>query len=152
MKRGAFKQLQNQETGADTVDEDVTQERGKLKEHVKSMANSVSSAGDAVEVFGLQKKFGNFWSIRDSWFSIEKGQLFCLLGPNGAGKTTTINCLTGVLPASGGDALICGESIVEAGGMNRIRPLMGVCPQFDVLWDELTGREHLEIFGHIKVS
>jgi ABC-type glutathione transport system ATPase component len=38
---------------------------------------------------------GDFWAIKDSWFGIEEGQLFCLLGPNGAGKTTTINCLTG---------------------------------------------------------
>jgi len=27
---------------------------------------------------------------------------------------------------------------------------MGVCPQFDVLWDNLTGREHLMLFGAIK--
>lgn len=39
----------------------------------------------------------DFWAIKDSWFGIEEGQLFCLLGPNGAGKTTTINCLTGAL-------------------------------------------------------
>jgi hypothetical protein len=68
----------------------------------------------AVEVFGLQKVFRvgwwtshmprwlggtpgskDFWAIKDSWFGIEEGRLFCLLGPNGAGKTTTINCLTG---------------------------------------------------------
>lgn len=136
---------------ASAMDQDVAEEQQRLKEHLRPGGNIVSS-GDAVEVLGLQKKFGNFWSIKDSWFSIKEGQLFCLLGPNGAGKTTTINCLTGVLPPSGGDALICGESITQAGGMNRIRSLMGVCPQFDVLWDELTGREHLEIFGHIKVG
>jgi len=28
---------------------------------------------------------------------------------------------------------------------------MGVCPQFDVLWGELTGLEHLEMYGQIKV-
>jgi hypothetical protein len=43
---------------------------------------------------------GDFWAIKDSWFGIEEGQLFCLLGPNGAGKTTTINCLTGELVRS----------------------------------------------------
>jgi hypothetical protein len=75
----------------------------------------------AVEVFGLQKVFrlgwwtknlppwlgGNpagkdFWAIKDSWFGIEQGSLFCLLGPNGAGKTTTINCLTGAVPRAPG--------------------------------------------------
>ncbi|KAF6264706.1 hypothetical protein COO60DRAFT_16234 [Scenedesmus sp. NREL 46B-D3] len=92
----------------------------------------------------------DFWAVRGSWLGIEEGQLFCLLGPNGAGKTTTINCLTGVLPYSGGDALIYGQSICSEGGLDVVRPLMGVCPQFDVLWGELTGREHLAIYGHIK--
>lgn len=49
-----------------------------------------------------------------------------------------------------GDALVCGTSLAEAGGMDRVRPLMGVCPQFDVLWEQLTGREHLMLFGAIK--
>lgn len=56
----------------------------------------------------------------------------------------------GVLPASGGDALIYGQSISSEGGLDAIRPIMGVCQQFDVLWSELTGQEHLTIYGHIK--
>jgi ABC-type multidrug transport system ATPase subunit len=55
-----------------------------------------------------------------------------------------------VLPFSGGDALIYGEPISSEGGLDRVRPLMGVCPQFDVLWPELTGAEHLAIYGHVK--
>lgn len=92
----------------------------------------------------------DFWAIRGTWLGIERGQLFCLLGPNGAGKTTTIHTLTGVLPFSGGDALIYGTSIKGEAGLDAVRPLMGVCPQFDVLWGELSGREHLTIAGHIK--
>ncbi|WIA44552.1 hypothetical protein OEZ86_007282 [Tetradesmus obliquus] len=86
------------------------------------------------------------------WFGIPEGQLLCLLGPNGAGKTTTINCLTGVLPFTGGDALIYGNSIATEGGLDAVRPLMGVCPQFDVLWQQLSGREHLVIYGLVKGS
>eukprot|EP00879_Flechtneria_rotunda_P001464 GHRR01001618.1.p1 GENE.GHRR01001618.1~~GHRR01001618.1.p1 ORF type:complete len:377 (+),score=106.50 GHRR01001618.1:215-1345(+) len=56
----------------------------------------------------------------------------------------------GVLPFSGGDALVYGQPISSEGGLDAVRPLMGVCPQFDVLWSELTGREHLTIYGHIK--
>ena len=67
-------------------------------------------------------------------------------------QTTTINCLTGVIPASGGDALVYGEALSSTGGMDRIRSMMGVCPQFDVLWNELTGLEHLTIYGNIKVA
>ncbi|KAF8060280.1 ABCA2 [Scenedesmus sp. PABB004] len=87
---------------------------------------------------------------RGRWLRIAPNQLFALLGPNGAGKTTTINCLTGVLPLSGGEALVCGRPVGAEGGLDALRPLMGVCPQFDVLWGELSGAEHLAILGHIK--
>ena len=83
-------------------------------------------------------------------FYLAAGECFCLLGPNGAGKSTTINCLTGVLPATAGEAVVHGSSITHQGGLDRVRGLMGVCPQFDVLWDTLTGREHLMLFGAIK--
>lgn len=145
--------------GAGSQDDDVAAEENKMKEKLGTASNVAASGsfelnGDAVQLFSLQKVFGRgdkkFWALKGSWFSIEKNQLFCLLGPNGAGKTTTINCLTGVIPASGGDALIYGESIKAPGGLDRIRSIMGVCPQFDVLWGELTGKEHLEVFGHVK--
>lgn len=57
---------------------------------------------------------------------------------------------SGALPPTAGDALIYGESLCGEGGLDRVRSLMGVCPQFDVLWNELSGREHLTIYGHIK--
>jgi ABC-type multidrug transport system ATPase subunit len=43
-----------------------------------------------------------------------------------------------------------GESILSPGGMGEIRSTMGVCPQFDVLWNDLTAREHLLLFASIK--
>ncbi|KAI7842323.1 hypothetical protein COHA_003963 [Chlorella ohadii] len=97
-----------------------------------------------------QRGGGEFVAIKGSWYAIERDRVFCLLGPNGAGKTTTINCLTGVLPPSGGDALVYGESLSTPGGMDRIRAVIGVCPQFDVLWGELTGEQHLHLYGSIK--
>jgi hypothetical protein len=61
-----------------------------------------------------------------------------------------VGCCAGVLPFSGGDALIYGSSIKSEAGLDAVRPLMGVCPQFDVLWGELSGLEHLTIAGLIK--
>jgi ABC-type multidrug transport system ATPase subunit len=103
----------------------------------------------AVEVRGLTKTFGKFSAVRGNFFRVEKGKLFALLGPNGAGKTTTINLLTGLLPISSGDATVCGHSLV-AGELPAIRRLMGVCPQFDILWGELTAEEHLRLFAALK--
>ena len=102
---------------------------------------------------------------------VPNGELLCLLGPNGgirlitmslaisvliyyvlyvAGKTTTIKMLTGIHSATGGDAYICGKSIRDANGMREIRKILGFCPQHDILWPELSAREHLRLFAGFK--
>ena len=73
-----------------------------------------------------------------------------MLGPNAAGKTTMIQCLTGALPVSAGEVLILGQSNQTAAGLAHARAAMGVCPQFDILFGGLTGREHLLLFAAIK--
>eukprot|EP01102_Stenamoeba_stenopodia_P007614 TRINITY_DN2137_c0_g1_i1.p1 TRINITY_DN2137_c0_g1~~TRINITY_DN2137_c0_g1_i1.p1 ORF type:complete len:837 (+),score=142.68 TRINITY_DN2137_c0_g1_i1:235-2745(+) len=118
---------------------------------------SPEEAKDLVRVLRLSKTYskGGIFSKKeevkalvDFSVKIEKGKLFCLLGHNGAGKTTTFNILTGLFPCTSGDATICGHSVINE--MDEIRKLMGVCPQHDILWPELTAREHLEIFAELK--
>jgi ABC-type multidrug transport system ATPase subunit len=65
-------------------------------------------------------------------------QALALLGPNGAGKSTTFNMLLGLLPATAGSARVLGHNVTRPAGATRARPLTGLCPQFDVLWDRLT--------------
>ena len=69
-------------------------------------------------------------------------------GHNGAGKTTAISILTGMLTPTSGDASVYGASILT--DMPRIRQSLGVCPQFDILWPEITAREHLTLYAAIK--
>ncbi|KIZ07740.1 hypothetical protein MNEG_0209 [Monoraphidium neglectum] len=80
--------------------------------------------------------------------AIEKGECFGLLGPNGAGKSTSINMMVGLLEPTHGTALIGGYDIRS--DMAAIYTLMGVCPQHDLLWETLTGREHLTFYGRLK--
>ena len=77
-----------------------------------------------------------------------KGQIFALLGHNGAGKTTTIGMLTGLLDPTAGSATFAGYEIFN--DIKRMREDLGVCPQHNVLFAELTVREHLEIFCELK--
>lgn len=66
----------------------------------------------------------------------------------GAGKSTTINMLTGITPPTSGDVYLRGKSL--SSDMNEIRKMLGVCPQHDVLFPELTVMQHLQIFASFK--
>ena len=79
---------------------------------------------------------------------MRSGQITSLLGANGAGKTTTISMLTGLMPPTSGNATIDGLSITSH--MATIRYSLGVCPQQNVLFDQLTPVQHLSLYGAIK--
>lgn len=78
----------------------------------------------------------------------EPNELFALLGQNGAGKSTTMQMLYGVTDPSSGNAYLFDRSIRE--DMSQIRATMGVCPQHDVLFADLTCWEHVQLYAGIK--
>ncbi|CAD8078681.1 unnamed protein product [Paramecium primaurelia] len=81
-------------------------------------------------------------------FAIDQGEVFGLLGVNGAGKTTTFKILSGELKPTFGEAYIAGKSVID--DLEAARVNIGYCPQFDALLDNLTVREHIELFSDIK--
>uniref|UniRef100_A0A4W4H932 ABC transporter domain-containing protein n=1 Tax=Electrophorus electricus TaxID=8005 RepID=A0A4W4H932_ELEEL len=87
-------------------------------------------------------------AVKDLTVNMFEGQITVLLGHNGAGKTTTLSMLTGLFPPSGGRAYINGYDICQ--DMALIRRSLGLCPQHDVLFDNLTVREHLLFYTQLK--
>jgi ABC-type multidrug transport system ATPase subunit len=79
---------------------------------------------------------------------VDFGEVLGLLGPNGAGKTTTISCLTGHTSITGGTALVGGfDAATQSASMWSS---LGVCPQFDTVWDSLTVEQHLMMYARMK--
>ncbi|KAF9180597.1 ATP-binding cassette sub- A member 1 [Haplosporangium sp. Z 767] len=78
----------------------------------------------------------------------EPNELFALLGQNGAGKSTTMQMLYGVTDPTSGNAFLFNRSIRT--DMQAIRATMGVCPQHDVLFNDLTCWEHMQLYAGIK--
>ncbi len=76
---------------------------------------------------------------------MDNGRCFVLLGQNGAGKSTTINMLTGLYAPTHGHAFVFGYSVGE--DMEELQSIVGVCPQHDVLWPELTATDHFSLFA-----
>jgi ABC-type multidrug transport system, ATPase component len=104
---------------------------------------------DPIRVLGLEKAYENgFQAVRGISFGVEKKQIFGLLGPNGAGKSTTFNILTALIPRTKGSVKLLQTEIDQ--NLYEIFKEVGICPQFDCLWESLTVREHLEIFGSMK--
>ena len=109
---------------------------------------NVFSEGDPIKFNKLTKKFGKFTAVKDLQFSIREGEVFTFLGHNGAGKTTTIYMLTGMLKASAGDAHVYGFSINKEADL--VQKNLGLCQQFDILYENLTVKEHLELVCELK--
>eukprot|EP00184_Porphyridium_aerugineum_P005090 CAMPEP_0184696420 /NCGR_PEP_ID=MMETSP0313-20130426/3723_1 /TAXON_ID=2792 /ORGANISM="Porphyridium aerugineum, Strain SAG 1380-2" /LENGTH=930 /DNA_ID=CAMNT_0027155047 /DNA_START=116 /DNA_END=2908 /DNA_ORIENTATION=- len=102
----------------------------------------------AIVIRHIRKEFKKNVAVSDITFGVEKSSLFALLGHNGAGKSTLFNMLSGILPVTSGDAFIYGLSVAE--DQDEIRKIMGVCPQHDILWNNLTAAEHIELYAALR--
>ncbi|KAH7463694.1 ABC transporter A family member 1 [Phytophthora ramorum] len=135
------KEAENVDDGNLEIDADVAKEAERVA--------SGGADGDAVKLMGLRKVYpGGKVAVRDLSFGLKRGECFGFLGINGAGKTTTMKMLTGDVPPSRGTATLGGFDILTQ--QIEVRRQIGYCPQFDALFDLLTVREHLELFGAIK--
>ncbi|MGE5215809.1 MAG: ribosome-associated ATPase/putative transporter RbbA [Chloroflexota bacterium] len=101
----------------------------------------------AIEAHGLTKKFGDFTAVDHVSFRIERGEIFGFLGSNGCGKTTTMKMLTGLLPASDGEAFLFGRPMDANNLATRRR--VGYMSQSFSLYGELTVRQNLELHGRL---
>ncbi len=88
-------------------------------------------------------------AVRNMCLGFKKGEIFGLLGPNGAGKTTTINIITTDLRPDSGVVNVCGEELNLA-NLKNFYENASFCPQNNPFWEEITLREHLELYACIK--
>jgi NitT/TauT family transport system ATP-binding protein len=91
----------------------------------RAAAGGTGVAAPLLEVRSLRKAYplgggGERLAIDDVSFEVSRGELVCVVGPSGAGKTTLLRCLAGLLPPSGGEALLEGEPI------RSVPPAVGV--------------------------
>uniref|UniRef100_A0A665XCM0 ATP-binding cassette, sub-family A (ABC1), member 12 n=1 Tax=Echeneis naucrates TaxID=173247 RepID=A0A665XCM0_ECHNA len=101
-----------------------------------------------VTLYGLSKIYGNRVAIENLNVSFYEGHVTSLLGHNGAGKTTTMSLLTGLFAPSSGTIEVYGRDMQA--NTDAVRKDLGVCMQYDVLFDHMTTEEHLLLYGQIK--
>src|SRR5262245_61551365 len=101
----------------------------------------------AIQATGLTKRFGSFTAVNRVSFTIGRGEIFGFLGSNGCGKSTTMKMLTGLLPATDGEAQLFGEP-VDANDL-ATRNRVGYMSQAFSLYGELSVRQNLDV--HAKI-
>ena len=95
----------------------------------------------------LTRRFGNFVAVDHVNFEINRGEIFGFVGSNGCGKTTTMKMLTGLLPASEGEALLFGKPL-DAGDL-KARRNVGYMSQAFSLYTELTVGQNLQLHSRL---
>jgi ABC-2 type transport system ATP-binding protein len=101
----------------------------------------------AVEVVGLEKRYGEIEAVRGIDFRVEPGETFGFLGPNGAGKSTTINILCTLARSTGGSARVAGHDVrTERDAVRRSIGLVFQDPTLDV---DLTAEQNLRFHGEL---
>ena len=97
----------------------------------------------AIEIFGLVKRYKDITAVDKLDLQIRQGELFSLLGVNGAGKTTTIKMLSCLTRPTEGDATVGGHSISKQ--PEQVKRLIGVSPQETAVAPNLSVKENLEL-------
>ena len=143
-----------------TVDTDVTAEMAEI-------GSADGASGASVELVDLRREFSSIAfrrgkgrlafihrfvrqklaAVKGVSLSFRSGNVFALLGHNGAGKTTTFSMIAAQLEPSHGDVSVHGMSCVC--DAPTVRRLLGICPQHDILYPDLTAEEHLELYGRL---
>ncbi|KHL69389.1 ribosome-associated ATPase/putative transporter RbbA [Pseudomonas flexibilis] len=101
----------------------------------------------AIEAHGLTMRFGDFVAVRDVNLRIPRGEIFGFLGSNGCGKSTTMKMLTGLLPASEGEAFLFGQPVDPHDLQTRRR--VGYMSQAFSLYRELTVEQNLDLHARL---
>jgi ribosome-dependent ATPase len=106
-----------------------------------------NGAGIAIEAKGLSMRFGDFLAVDHVDFRIRRGEIFGFLGSNGCGKSTTMKMLTGLLPASEGEAWLFGKPVNPHDIDTRRR--VGYMSQSFSLYGELSVRQNLVLHARL---
>lgn len=127
-----------------TIHESSRQIAEDIHSHAINYEDYAVACKDIDKVYSKNGK--KFKALNNLNLLIEKGEIFGLLGPNGAGKTTLISIITSFIKRDSGEIYIDGEETISS----NIKKKISLCPQFDILWSNLTVYEHFKFFGMMR--
>jgi ABC-2 type transport system ATP-binding protein len=109
---------------------------------------TVNDKSPAIEVRGLDKRFGPIHAVRNISFSVNHGEVLGFLGPNGAGKSTTMKMITGFLEPTDGTVLVNGHDVLT--DPISVKASIGYLPEGAPAYAEMTVIRFLEFIAEIR--
>lgn len=100
-----------------------------------------------IKLHKLVKIFGHRLVLRGLDLTINEGDFVTLLGANGAGKTTLLHIVANLSKPSGGDVLINGYRLADAG--SELRRFIGLVSHKTLLYDDLTAEQNLRFYARM---
>ena len=103
----------------------------------------------SIEIKNLNKKFENFFAVKNISFKINKGSIVGLLGPNGCGKTTTIGMMLGLIKPTSGTVVINNHDVENENERTKILEKVNFISPYVELPKKLTVEENLKVYGKL---
>ena len=139
------------QTGTATLEEAFVALLPRAKRAGRRVVNipprSARDHATVITARNLSRRFGDFVAVDGVNFSIERGEIFGFVGSNGCGKTTTMKMLTGLLPASAGEAELFDRPVDATDVQQRYH--VGYMSQSFSLYAELTVRQNLALHARL---
>jgi len=108
----------------------------------------MSSDPIIIRMEAFAKSYGDVEAVKPLDLEIARGESFAFLGPNGGGKTTVLRSLVGLHAPSSGRIFIDGEDLFK--NPDRAKKLVSYVPQRVTMPGQLTAREILDFFAHLR--
>ena len=102
-----------------------------------------AAAPPAVELVGIDKRFGPVHANRAVSIAIAKGTIHGIIGENGAGKSTLMSILYGYYHADAGEIRVNGQHVAIRASEDAIAAGIGMVHQHFMLVDDFTVLENV---------
>jgi ABC-2 type transport system ATP-binding protein len=100
-----------------------------------------------VEAFSLTKRYRKVPALAGLDLVAYRGRVAAVLGPNGAGKTTFMRMLATLVRPDRGSLRVAGLDVLRQPA--KVRRIIGLAGQYAAVEEALTGRENLQMIGHL---
>ncbi|MDI6028494.1 ABC transporter ATP-binding protein [Corticibacterium sp. UT-5YL-CI-8] len=98
-----------------------------------------------LDIAHLRIAYGRVPAVWDVSLRVRSGEVVALLGSNGAGKSTTAKTVAGILPASGGEIRLAGQSILNRPSHEIVERGISLVPEGRLVFPEMTVLENLQL-------